>query len=316
MSLIENATNPVESTAVSVDNTADDLDDAEVGLQDSDDEAETAGDTEESDGDGTPDGTNPDEGADSDFETYELDGKSYKVPKDLVPRLMKDADYTQKTQQVAEMRRNVEAMKAATEAEAAISAEVIDAKVTLKALDREIEAYQQINWLEWQRQDPDAAQRNRWAYDDLLQKRQQAAGELSAKEQSLAAQQRERTIAEQRETAEQMRQGHEQLRRAIPNWGPERATQLTNFALTHGFKAEEISTLNDPRVIQFMDLAERGAAALKREAARTKAEKAQQVKPARTVGSGGPAGKVDEGRLSTAEWIKRRDAQVRKAQGR
>lgn len=316
MSLIDTATNPAESTAVSVDNTVDDLEDAEVGLQDTEAEAEADDDTGESDGDGTPGETNSEDDAESDFETYDLDGKSYKVPKDLVPRLMKDADYTQKTQHLAEMQRAVEAQKAAVEAEAAISAEVIDAKVALKALDREIEAYQQVNWLEWQRQDPDAAQRNRWAYDDLLQKRQQAAADLSGKEQALQQQQRNRDIAAQRETAERLRAGHEQLRKAIPNWGPERATQLSQFAMTHGFKADEIGSLDDPRIIQFMDLAERGAAALKREAARVKAEKAQSVRPARTVGSGGPAGRVDDSKLPTAEWIKRREAQVRKAQGR
>lgn len=308
MSLIDTATNPATPTSVSVDNTEGSEEDLEVGLQDTDDETEDDSDTDESDGDGTPDETNAGEDADPDLETYELDGKSYKVPKDLVPRLMKDADYTQKTQHLAEMQRAVEAQKAAVEAAAAISAEVMDARVALKALDREIEAYQQINWLEWQRQDPDAAQRNRWAYDDLLQKRQQAAADLSGKEQDLQQQQRNRDIAAQRETAERLRAGHEQLRKAIPNWGPERATQLSQFAMSHGFKADEIGSLDDPRIIQFMDLAERGAAALKREAARAKAEKAQSVKPAKTVGSGGPAGRVDADKLSTAQWIERRNA--------
>ena len=42
------------------------------------------------------------------LEDYEDDGKKYRVPKPLVPRLMKDADYTQKTQELARQKGDFE----------------------------------------------------------------------------------------------------------------------------------------------------------------------------------------------------------------
>ena len=61
----------------------------------------------------------PDEGSDEevreddaetqpeDDEEVEYEGKTYKVPKELKGALMKNADYTQKTQEVAEQRKSV-----------------------------------------------------------------------------------------------------------------------------------------------------------------------------------------------------------------
>ena len=90
---------------------------------------------------------------DDELDEHEHEGKKYKIPRVLKPALMMHADYTQKTQEVAEQRRAVEAererltnqVKSQQEHVVALG-RLAAADETLKNLDARIEQYEKLNW--------------------------------------------------------------------------------------------------------------------------------------------------------------------------
>lgn len=104
---------------------------------------------DDGDDEGDSDGTDQDDDGDDEGETdgalveHEHEGKTYKIPKELVPALMKDADYRQKTEGVA---RYVEQLRAQEQQVAQlfeVGQETIQARATLGALNQRWHALQQ-----------------------------------------------------------------------------------------------------------------------------------------------------------------------------
>src|SRR6476660_325944 len=77
--------------------------------QDTDQVSDQADDSDDDQGDAEGDedeGSQDDQDEDDDSEEVEFGGKKYKLPKDLKPALMMEADYRRKTQELAEQRRS------------------------------------------------------------------------------------------------------------------------------------------------------------------------------------------------------------------
>jgi hypothetical protein len=116
--------------------------------QDTEGEVAAQSDTDDQEAEANADGDAPSEN-DEDFEDYDHDGKTFKVHKDLKPALLRQADYTQKTQTLAQERQNFEqlaqtrlqtlqqretALQAVEEAAQAVSAERVNLEIAKKAL--------------------------------------------------------------------------------------------------------------------------------------------------------------------------------------
>ena len=91
--MTEDATNPVDVE-----------DDAVLDAPEVDAESYSDDETPEADADGAPDEGQPED----DTEEVDWDGAKYRVPKPLKDALLRQADYTRKTQELAEQRRTVE----------------------------------------------------------------------------------------------------------------------------------------------------------------------------------------------------------------
>ena len=92
----------------------------------------------------------PEEGqaTEPELEDVEINGKTYRVPKDVAPHLMMQADYTRKTQEVAEIRKAVEAQRAEIQREAELNQAMIDDIAQARAVDARLQALQRVNWNE------------------------------------------------------------------------------------------------------------------------------------------------------------------------
>src|SRR3954468_9858746 len=86
------------------------------------------------------------EAAVEDLEDIELEGKQYRVPKDLKDGYLRQADYTRKTQEVAEQRKAVEEREKAFQDQARLHQEHIKDVAKLVTLDEQIEKYQKYDW--------------------------------------------------------------------------------------------------------------------------------------------------------------------------
>jgi hypothetical protein len=243
---------------------------------------------------------------DEDGEEVEHGGRKYLVPRALKPLLLMQADYTRKTQEVAEQRRAVEAERQALHQ---TSQAELDAYAHATSLAGRLAQYQQVDWRAWHEADPFAAAAATSDYQMLRDRHSQALGQLS----QLHGQ---RNFLAQQDTARRMEEGRSALAKEIPGWSEDLKARLIGFAAGYGFSRDELDDLEaDPRVTRVLHAAFAGSASA--EAARKVQTvlAAQQVQPAAIVRARGapPAGLDD--RLSPEEWVRRRNAQLRKARG-
>jgi hypothetical protein len=79
-----------------------------------------------------------------------------------------------------------------------------------------------------------------------------------------------------------------------------------------GFTADELRQVTDPRVIKLLHAAWAGHQLQLKSAAATKAANSEAAKPLPTVSGNTPAEKGLSDKLSVDEWMKRRNAQLKR----
>ncbi|MEK7206302.1 MAG: hypothetical protein AAB134_00265, partial [Pseudomonadota bacterium] len=149
----------------------------------------------------------------------EYEGKQYKLPPELKDAVLRQADYTRKTTEVAEARRAVEAEREQIQALANRSQEEFQAHVTFTQLDAAVKQYETIDWAAWMQTDPNAANAARWERDDLIRQRDQIGTALNQHLQQKARQQSD-------EIASQRRQAIEVVAKELPNFNDVRRQEL------------------------------------------------------------------------------------------
>jgi hypothetical protein len=272
---------------------------------------------------------NPIEGEPED-EEIEIDPElKLKVPKDQAQKLrdaiLRQADYTRKTQEVAELRRSVEAE--AFQARQMDDQE-ISAKAQLNAISQRYNHLQSINFAAESNRingliaqaannyDDDA--QNHWrgelaGLDTLFKEFTQLGPQHQNLSNALARHQQQRTLAEQQKVAKLIEQGRAELSKAIPEWNDTLKAKLVDHAVKNGIDADELSDIEaNPAAARILHDAFlwRSQATQQKKVADIAA--VQAVKPAAKVGGGSPPpGKLDD-RLSAEEWTRRRNEQVRK----
>ena len=250
------------------------------------------------DNESAPEGELPEES-----EEIEHEGRKYLVPKALKPLLLMQADYTRKTQEVAEQRRAVLAERQALHQ---TSQAELDAYAHATTLGQQLAHYQQVDWRAWHDSDPFAAAAATSEYNMLRDQHSQALSRLA----QLHGQ---RTFLAQQDTARRMEQGRAALAKEIPGWSEDLKARLIGFAAGYGFSRDELDDLeSDPRVAKVLHAAFAGSQSAETRRKVQNALAAQQVQPAASVKARGapPAGLDD--RLSADEWMRRRNAQTRR----
>lgn len=234
---------------------------------------------------------------DDDTEEVEHDGKKFRIPKELKSALMMQADYTRKTQELAEQRRTAEAERTRF---AQANQEHIQGVARLVAMDEQIEAFNKVDWKTLSDNDPVQAQQAWMQFSQLKDARQQMAVQLQQQEQ-------QRALEMQQVTAKQIEESQAVLARDIKGWSPQMAQQLTQFAAKeYGFQPQELAQVYDPRVVKLLHSAWMGSELMKKQMAATQKPAGNPAKPVPQVGSGAaPAGK-DPTRMSDAEWLESR----------
>lgn len=263
-------------------------------------------DSAEFDEDGNPvDGPSEDE-------EIELDDLKLKVPKDQAQKvkeaLLRQADYTRKTQEVAEARKALESEKQqfqnASQEELGVAATAIN-------IANQLAAFNQVNWDAWEAEDPFEAQRGWRQFQQLKDTHGQALGRLNQLRTA-------RVSAQQQEIATRVEQTKAALSKDIPGWSEDLKAKLNDFgAKEYGFTADELADMNiDPRIAKVLHAAFEHSQAKSKAKTAQRHLTAQQVEPAATTKArtAPPTGLDD--RLSTEEWMRRRNAQLRNKAGR
>lgn len=255
---------------------------------------EVEGSTEPDEAD-TPEG----ETDEPEEETAEIerDGKTYKVPAALKDDFLRQADYTRKTQELAETRKeltsHIEQAKQASEGE-------INARAKAVAIDAAIQQYDNVDWDALQARDANLAFEHWRKFQQLQSAKVEADGEYTKAVET-------RTLAAQQEAAKRIEQGVAELHTAIPDWGPEKAEQLMTFGEKQfGMTRQYMESVDDPNLIKVMNYAFL--------ASKTPPSKpaAEPPKPAARIRGGTVPSKGLDDRASVEDWVKAREAQLRR----
>lgn len=292
---MENETNP-EAEAPEVEDVQDDLD------------VEFDGDAEEAE-------------PEDDTEEVDLDGVKHRIPKALKGAFLMQADYTRKTQEIAEQRRELGERLAQ---QAQVSEQIVQAKARVVMVEQQLADYETIDWDGWEQRvsafraagQYDQAQEDALALQSALRKHQALKEARAEAGQYVQSAQQEASLVAARESARQAQESMAYLEQHNIALTPDLAGKLIQFGTQYGYSPQELNQITDARFIvamhRLMEL-EKGA---KTNKAVQQGLKAQSVQPAQKVrgANSAPSGRLDD-RASVDAWMKARQAQAARKRG-
>lgn len=213
----------------------------------------------------------------------EFDGKKWELPQGTPPELaegvkkMADdlkADYTRKTQSIAEIRKQAEETAKAAQQQAEFVAVSATKVVELREVQRQIEQIEAIDFNALADQDPQQAIRLQAAHARLIQQReakQREVFETQQQAQALTTQQRQRALE----------QAAQELKKAVPDFTPQMAQAIRENTKAYGFTDAELENVTDHRLVLALRdaMAWRQLQAKKPEAMKKVAEAPKVIKP-------------------------------------
>lgn len=235
----------------------------------------------------------------------EHEGQVYELPAALKGAFLRQADYTRKTQEVAQHRRALLAEREAVAAQTRMAGQASGIQVQLAALDHQLDQLQGVDWEGFAAQDPKAAQALWGRFHEMANVRDglaQAAAHHAERGQLHAA----------REAATKMAETGRTLQQEIEGWSPEVAAKLVDYAKAFGVTHEELTQMADPRLWKVLHKAYQADRASREEGAVSAAARAQAVRPAVLVSGSAVGGGGVRDELATKEWMQRRNEQMRK----
>jgi len=221
---------------------------------------------------------------DPDFETIEVEvnGKKYQVPKGIKDGVLMQADYTKKTQETAEMRRQLEQRERELSQRFDASEQELNARAQMASIDQQLAAYKDVNWDRLEAEDPIGSSQH-WRRFQQLEK---AKTELST---FVTDQQRQRSEAAQQDTAKRLQETREFAQTKLKGWTEEIDAKVTQFATEElGFSRDTLLQAYNPAIYNALYLAWLGQQSLQKQQAAPKPA-AAPVQPLRKVTATGSA---------------------------
>jgi hypothetical protein len=238
-----------------------------------------------------------------DSEEVEYEGEKYKVPKVLKDALLRQADYTKKTQSLAEQRKQFESQQAQFKQQSEIQQKYIRDYAEVVAIDKQLEQYKGLDWQSLIDSDPVQAMKIDKQFQMLREQREQAAGRIYQNQQQTA-------LEQQQAIAKRIQEGQQLLEREIKGWSPDLAKTLRSHGTEYGFSDEEMGGIDDPRMVKVLH-----EAYLYRQLQKKQTTKPiqQPVKPVTKVTASKSGGQKDPDKMSVEEWTKWRESQLKRS---
>lgn len=224
----------------------------------------------------------------------EYEGKQYKLPTELKDALLRQADYTRKTQETAARQRELEQRAQTLAQQAQASEDELKTRAEIIGLDQQLEQYKALDWNMLEQGDPMAVQ-GHWRNFQLLKERRQ---ELTG---TLDTMQRQRAETAQQETARRIQETRDFAAKNIKGWSNEVDAKVTSFAVEElGFQPQEIMGAVNPAIYRTLYLAWVGQQTLSKQ----QAPKPTTVQPLKTVaGQGGVNPRKSLAEMNMDEYV-------------
>lgn len=184
----------------------------------------------------------PDDG----FVEAEYEGKTYKVPAELKDALLRNADYTRKTQEVAELRRATEQREQTLRMVQHAMDATFDKAVELRELQSRLAQFDQFDWQAMASQDPTETTKLNLAYQQIQRQAAEKQAELQqaySQQQQLEAQRRQQILQIEAQ----------RLKQSLPAFNEEMAARIRETARSgYGITDAELDSLADARYVQIL----------------------------------------------------------------
>lgn len=227
------------------------------------------------------------------------EGVEWEIPENIAPALMKNKDYTQSKQALADQRRALEDERKQWAEQQKRDEEDFKIEGELFNIEERLKQYQNVNWGDLRIQDPDGAN-GHFQDMQLLQQRKQ---ELSQTKQSRM---QEKSQAAQQSVAKRHEETNAYISNNIPDWSPELANNMEKYALEAGFDADSMMSNMSPA---FMKILYDGYKAneIRKRATTPKPKQTGKVMPLKQVGAkSNPTNRVDLNTASMDDFYKSR----------
>jgi hypothetical protein len=237
-----------------------------------------------------------------DLEEVEFEGRKYTLPKEVKRGLLREQDYTQKNQALAEERRAFQAQRAsAAEADKTL----VENRARLMVIDEQLALYGEQDWAKLWQENPARA----GALQAQRESLREAKADLEGKVGKMVA---DRSAEAQRIRATRLQEAAAVVAKDIPGWSADLAGKLQQHAVKElGFTRAELDAWEDPRFMKLLHAAYVGTQATAQRNRARNIEQAQAQRPAEKAG-GGRAQVRDPNRMSTDQWIEHRNQQLAK----
>ena len=241
-----------------------------------------------------------------DLRIVEFEGKEYNIPSELKDAIMRQSDYTTKTQEIAEQRKDLDLDRPRFQEAIQLQTAHTEAYTQLGVIDQQLAQFNEIDWNTWATQDPNAAQQAQIQLNQLREPRQQATDRLSSLQTE--SQQKAHT-----ETARVVEANRSKVEKIVPNWNADTERAVFDFGVKSGLNEQQLAGTNyDPVLINILNKArlfdelQQKQTVKKTKKSKEPIPQATRVKPKKVANRG-----LNDS-LSTEEWLKRRNAQIAK----
>lgn len=257
------------------------------------------------DGQEAEDEDSPSDDEEDEYEEVERGDKRYKIPKALKDDLLRQDDYTRKTQIHAEEVKRFQEKAAAFEA---ASQDVLKAAVQAEKLKERkeiIEALTDDDWAVLRQHDP-------VQYDKIVREYATLPQKLSEAE-ALSKAKREEVINAQSEAQTKLiEQGQAILARDIPGWGPELGAKLVDFVKSeYGIDEQRHgAAFMDPALVKMAHAAFKAKEASRKNQTQQRAETIKKTPVANVVKGGSTPKAGVHDKLSPEEFARRRNQEL------
>jgi hypothetical protein len=176
-----------------------------------------------------------------DSEEIDHNGEKYKIPKALKDAFLMQRDYTQKTQEVAEAKKQMEAQQAQFQQQVQFQQAHLQDFAQLTALEQQMAQYQNVNWQALIDQDPVEAMKLDRQYRSLTDAHQFTMNKLQQAQQHQA-------LEAQQMTAKQIEQGRAALASELKDWSPEVGKEVAAYIKSYerlGITEKDIADINN-----------------------------------------------------------------------
>jgi hypothetical protein len=241
----------------------------------------------------------------------ELEGVKLRGPKDVLERIkaerLMQADYTRKTQEVAEQRRTIEQERERFQEAARLHQEHIREVGALVSIQERLAQFQNVNWAQLNADNPQQAQALHIEFTQLQSRGAQLANSLAQRNQA-------RQLEAQQEQAKRANDAEQIVMREVKDWGPEKLSKFVDAGVKAGMEADGVRQLlvQFPQAARFLNKALQYDQLL---ASRMQKKPAEPQKPVTRIGGGSAANTKPLSEVTDPrEWAERR--RERKSQSR